>query len=178
MFLFKDTLFNMNCWFNITEFTTMQAKGMKTHFLGKGHNWLYTLNKSSWYSFEVYFKWKKNKSVNIMTLMAMNDTFTVWNFNKEDNILRTYQLQDSNVFNLFTWTCPWLSQKYSIDFWFMNNFYKIGKFINTKFSNNEDTLHVLGAILLDAKTKSRPGPFLFRTLIFENKGNSTVTNIL
>ena len=44
---------------------------MKTHFLGKGHNWLYTLNKSSWYSFEVYFKWKKNKSVNIMTLMAM-----------------------------------------------------------------------------------------------------------
>lgn len=71
MFLFKDTLFNMNCWFNITEFTTMQAKGMKTHFLGKGHNWLYTLNKSSWYSFEVYFKWKKNKSVNIMTLMAM-----------------------------------------------------------------------------------------------------------
>ena len=71
-----------------------------------------------------------------------------------------------------------MTQKYSIDFWLMNNFYQVGKFINTKFSNNEDPLHVLGTIFLGAKTKSRPGPFLPRTLIFENKGNSTVTNIL
>lgn len=48
----------------------MQAKRMKTQFLGKGHNWLYTLNNSSWYSFGVYFKWKKKKCEHV-TLMAM-----------------------------------------------------------------------------------------------------------
>lgn len=56
----------------------MQAKGMKTHFLGKGHNWLYTFNNSSWYSFEVYFKWKKKyKCEHNDTNGHENDTFTV-----------------------------------------------------------------------------------------------------
>ena len=84
MFLFKDTLFNINCWFNNIEFTIMQAKRMKTQFLGKGHNWLYTLNNSSWYSFGVYFKWKKKKVWTCDTNGHENDTFTIWNFNEED----------------------------------------------------------------------------------------------
>lgn len=60
----------------------------------------------------------------------------------------------------------------------MNSFYQVGKFINAKFSINEDPLHLLGTMLLDAKTKSRPGTFLPKASIIENKGYSTITNIL
>lgn len=104
---------------------------------------------------------KKNTSVNIMTLMAMKMIHLLYEtLMRKTTYWEHMSCKTQMFFILFTWTCPLIRKNTVLTFWLMNNFYKIGKFINTKFSNNEDTLHVLGAILLDAKTKSRPGPFL------------------